>query len=105
MKLNGAELIIKILQRHGVGIVAGIPGGASLPLYDALGQERLFATSSRVTSRAPVLSRRGWRGRPVAPRYASGPRVRARPICSPPSPMRSSTRFRWSQSPRRSRAR
>ena len=38
MKLNGAELIIKMLQRHGVSIVAGIPGGASLPLYDALSQ-------------------------------------------------------------------
>jgi acetolactate synthase I/II/III large subunit len=41
MKLNGAELIIKMLQRHRVRIVAGIPGGASLPLYDALGQSDL----------------------------------------------------------------
>ncbi|HLI78872.1 MAG TPA: acetolactate synthase large subunit [Candidatus Binataceae bacterium] len=38
MKLNGAELVIAMLQRHGISIVAGIPGGASLPLYDALGK-------------------------------------------------------------------
>ena len=38
MKLNGAELIIRMLQRQGVSIVAGIPGGANLPLYDALSQ-------------------------------------------------------------------
>ena len=41
MKLNGAQLVIETLQRHGVGIVAGIPGGANLPLYDALGQSPL----------------------------------------------------------------
>ncbi len=99
MKLNGAELIIKMLQRHGVSIVAGIPGGASLPLYDALEPERLCVTSSRGTSRARDSSRRGWRARPAARRYASALRVPARPICSPPSPMRNSTRFRSSPSP------
>src|SRR5580698_290240 len=41
MKLNGAELIIEMLQRQGVSIVAGIPGGASLPLYDALSKSDL----------------------------------------------------------------
>lgn len=38
MELNGAELIIKLLERQGIEIIAGIPGGANLPLYDALGQ-------------------------------------------------------------------
>ena len=41
MKLNGAELAIAMLQRHGISIVAGIPGGASLPLYDALGKSSM----------------------------------------------------------------
>jgi acetolactate synthase-1/2/3 large subunit len=36
--LSGADLIIHLLQRQGVGIVAGIPGGALLPLYEALGR-------------------------------------------------------------------
>lgn len=36
MKLRGAEIIIKMLERFGIKEVAGIPGGTSLPLYDAL---------------------------------------------------------------------
>ena len=41
MKLNGAEIVTQMLQRHGIGIVAGIPGGASLPLYDAMARSSL----------------------------------------------------------------
>ncbi len=36
MRLTGAEIIIRVLQEEGIGIVSGIPGGANLPLYDAL---------------------------------------------------------------------
>lgn len=36
MKANGAQIIIKILENQGVKIISGIPGGAVLPLYDAL---------------------------------------------------------------------
>ncbi|MBM0104012.1 biosynthetic-type acetolactate synthase large subunit [Steroidobacter sp. S1-65] len=35
---SGADLIIHLLERQGVEIVAGIPGGALLPLYEALGR-------------------------------------------------------------------
>lgn len=35
-KMNGAQLIIKMLERQGVEMIAGIPGGANLPIYDAL---------------------------------------------------------------------
>jgi acetolactate synthase I/II/III large subunit len=35
-KMNGAELIIRLLEQQGITIIAGIPGGANLPLYDAL---------------------------------------------------------------------
>ena len=38
MKINGAQLIIKLLEREGVTCVAGMPGGAILPIYDALYQ-------------------------------------------------------------------
>ncbi len=34
--MNGAELIITLLEREGIHTVAGIPGGSNLPLYDAL---------------------------------------------------------------------
>ena len=36
MKKSGAEIIVTLLERQGVTTVAGIPGGATLPLYDAL---------------------------------------------------------------------
>jgi len=35
--ITGAELIVQLLERQGVDLVAGIPGGAILPLYEALG--------------------------------------------------------------------
>ena len=37
MDISGAELIVQLLERQGVSIVSGIPGGAVLPLYQALG--------------------------------------------------------------------
>jgi acetolactate synthase I/II/III large subunit len=36
MRLNGAEIIIQALERQGIKIIAGIPGGANLPVYNAL---------------------------------------------------------------------
>lgn len=36
MKYTGAEITIKLLERQGIEVIAGIPGGANLPLYDAL---------------------------------------------------------------------
>ncbi len=36
MKMNGAELTIRLLERQGVSTIPGIPGGCNLPLYDAL---------------------------------------------------------------------
>jgi acetolactate synthase-1/2/3 large subunit len=36
MKTTGAQLITQLLERQGITIVPGIPGGANLPLYDAL---------------------------------------------------------------------
>lgn len=35
-KMNGATLIIRLLEHQGIDTIAGIPGGANLPLYDAL---------------------------------------------------------------------
>ena len=34
--MNGAELIIRLLERQGITTVAGIPGGANLPIYEAM---------------------------------------------------------------------
>lgn len=36
MKMTGAEIVIKLLERQGINHISGIPGGANLPMYDAL---------------------------------------------------------------------
>lgn len=40
--LTGAQITIRLLERQGIRSVAGIPGGAILPIYDALGQSTLI---------------------------------------------------------------
>ena len=41
MKYTGAEILIKLLERQGIEVIAGIPGGSSLPIYDALGKSKI----------------------------------------------------------------
>jgi acetolactate synthase-1/2/3 large subunit len=36
MKMKGAEAIVKALEKEGVEVMFGIPGGASIPMYDVL---------------------------------------------------------------------
>jgi acetolactate synthase-1/2/3 large subunit len=36
VQLSGADLIVRLLERQGITTLAGVPGGANLPLYDAL---------------------------------------------------------------------
>ncbi len=36
MKMKGAEAIVKALEKEGVEVMFGIPGGASIPIYDVL---------------------------------------------------------------------
>ncbi|MCP4334412.1 MAG: biosynthetic-type acetolactate synthase large subunit [Gammaproteobacteria bacterium] len=35
-RLSGSQLLIKLLERQGITHVSGVPGGANLPMYDAL---------------------------------------------------------------------
>ena len=41
MKLTGAEILCEVLPRLGVREIFGYPGGAILPVYDALGKSKL----------------------------------------------------------------
>lgn len=41
MKFTGAQLITRLLERQGIDTIPGIPGGANLPLYDALRASRI----------------------------------------------------------------
>ena len=36
MKMSGARIVLEALKREGVDVVFGLPGGAVLPIYDAL---------------------------------------------------------------------
>ena len=37
-RISGAQLIVQLLERHGITTITGIPGGTVLPLYDALSE-------------------------------------------------------------------
>ncbi|WP_303919712.1 thiamine pyrophosphate-dependent enzyme [Treponema berlinense] len=41
MKLSGAQIVVKMLEKQGIKIVAGIPGGSILPLYDELNKSSI----------------------------------------------------------------
>src|SRR5689334_15229238 len=41
MKLTGAQIMIKCLEKEGVEYVFGLPGGAILPTFDALFDSKL----------------------------------------------------------------
>lgn len=45
--VNGAQLLIRLLQEEGVTHIAGIPGGAALPIYDALAASTIHHVLAR----------------------------------------------------------
>ncbi|MDQ8022567.1 MAG: acetolactate synthase large subunit [Moraxellaceae bacterium] len=47
MQYSGAQLIVRLLEQQGITTVAGIPGGAALPLYDALSQSTIHHVLAR----------------------------------------------------------
>ena len=40
-QLSGSQLLIKLLERQGITHITGIPGGANLPMYDALSRSSI----------------------------------------------------------------
>ncbi len=40
--LSGAQIAVRLLERQGIRLIPGIPGGAILPFYDALSQSTLI---------------------------------------------------------------
>ncbi|MFT3802401.1 MAG: acetolactate synthase large subunit [Burkholderiaceae bacterium] len=40
--LSGAQITVRLLERQGVRLLTGYPGGAILPIYDALGQSTVL---------------------------------------------------------------
>ncbi|MBN1798305.1 MAG: biosynthetic-type acetolactate synthase large subunit [Spirochaetales bacterium] len=77
MKMNGAELIIALLERQGIEIVTGILGGANLPLYKALAQSSIQHVLARHEQGAGFMAHGMARstGRPAVCFVTSGPGV------------------------------
>jgi acetolactate synthase-1/2/3 large subunit len=75
VKLTGAELIIRLLELNRITTVAGIPGGANLPLYDALGASSIRHVLTRHEQGAGFVAQGMARasGRPAVCLATSGP--------------------------------
>jgi acetolactate synthase-1/2/3 large subunit len=75
IKRTGAELTIDLIQRQGVTLVAGIPGGANLPLYDALSHSAIRHVLARHEQGAGFIAQGMARatGRPGVCFATSGP--------------------------------
>ncbi|MDQ8203184.1 acetolactate synthase large subunit [Pelagicoccus sp. SDUM812003] len=78
MNYTGAEIIIKLLERQGIKTMAGIPGGANLPMYDALSRsEQIRHVLARHEQGAGFIAQGQARatGRPAVFLATSGPGV------------------------------
>lgn len=76
MQMSGAELIVRLLERQGIETVAGVPGGAILPFYDALSQsEKIHHVLARHEQGAGFMAQGMARvsGRPEVCLASSGP--------------------------------
>jgi acetolactate synthase I/II/III large subunit len=77
MRYNGAEIIIKSLERQGIEIVTGIPGGSNLPLYNALYKSQIRHILARHEQGAGFIAHGMARstGKPAVCFATSGPGV------------------------------
>ena len=75
MKYSGAEITIKLLEKEGINIIAGIPGGANLPLYNALAKSKIKHILARHEQGAGFMSHGMARstGKPAVCFATSGP--------------------------------
>jgi acetolactate synthase I/II/III large subunit len=75
MQATGAQLITMLLERQGIDTIAGIPGGANLPLYDALHASNIRHVLARHEQGAGFIAQGIARvtGRPAVCFGTSGP--------------------------------
>jgi acetolactate synthase-1/2/3 large subunit len=75
MKITGAALTMRLLERQGIDTIPGIPGGANLPLYDALRDSTIRHVLARHEQGAGFIAQGMARatGRPAVCFGTSGP--------------------------------
>ena len=67
MTASGAEVLLRALREQGVDTIFGYPGGAVLPIYDALfQQDSAYATSWCATSRRRCTRPKAMRAAPAS---------------------------------------
>lgn len=74
MKLKGSEAIVKVLLEQGVDTVFGYPGGAVIPLYDALYDAPLKNVLT-AHEQGAIHAADGYAVRAAEPAYVSQPPV------------------------------
>jgi len=75
MKATGSQIIIHMLEKQGIDIITGIPGGANLPLYDALAHSSITHILARHEQGSGFISHGMARstGKPAVTFATSGP--------------------------------
>lgn len=75
MKKTGAQIIVELLKREGISVVAGIPGGSILPLYDEIARSDIRHILVRHEQAAGFLAQGMARttGKPAVCLATSGP--------------------------------
>ena len=75
MKKTGAQIIVEMLEMYGIDMVAGIPGGSILPLYDELNRSKIKHVLVRQEQAAGFIAQGITRstGRPAVCMATSGP--------------------------------
>ena len=84
---SGASILVESLVAQGVEFVFGYPGGAVLPIYDALFGDAGSATSWSGTRPARPMQPRAMPAPPASPAWCWSPPALARPMPSPGLPM------------------
>lgn len=75
MKATGSQIIVKLLELEGISMVAGIPGGSILPLYDELNKSKIKHILVRQEQAAGFIAQGITRssGKPAVCMATSGP--------------------------------
>lgn len=75
IQANGAQIIVRMLERQGIETIAGIPGGSVLPLYDELSKSSIRHILVRHEQAAGFIAQGIARttGKPAACIATSGP--------------------------------
>ena len=94
--MTGAEMVVQAMRDQGVEVVFGYPGGAVLPIYDAIFQQNdirhvivrheqgaLHAADGYARASGRTAARR-CRRRTTTTSSSSSPNSAARAACSPP---------------------